>query len=101
MHQRFLALKTESFQLKNFDIFLLFAQNMDCGYTLEPVLTSTHNLMFGAKIREIGIPLQTPVFYIKVGFKGVYMSRTCFPDGVGFFVYFPHSEMCTLSLILN
>ena len=32
----FLALKIESFQLKKFDIFLIFAQNIDCGYTLEP-----------------------------------------------------------------
>ena len=24
------------FQLKNVDIFLTFAQNIDCGYTLEP-----------------------------------------------------------------
>ena len=41
---------------------------------------STHNLCFGSKIRKIGIPLQTPVFYIKVGFKGVYITRACFPD---------------------
>ena len=77
----FLALKIENFQLKMFDIFLIFAQNIDCGYTLEPplrggsneypqsmfceaVLTSTHNLCFGAKIRKIGIPLHTPVFSI-------------------------------------
>ena len=26
----------ENFQLKIFDIFLIFAQNIDCGYTLEP-----------------------------------------------------------------
>ena len=32
----FLALKIENFQLKNFDIFLIFAQNIDFGYTLEP-----------------------------------------------------------------
>ena len=32
----FSALKIENFQLKNFDIFLSFAQNIDCGYTLEP-----------------------------------------------------------------
>ena len=32
----FLALKIENFQLKNFDNFLIFAQNIDCGYTLEP-----------------------------------------------------------------
>ena len=31
----FLALKTENFQLKNFDIFLIFAQNIDCGCSLE------------------------------------------------------------------
>ena len=31
----FSALKFENFQLKNFDIFLIFAQNIDCGYTLE------------------------------------------------------------------
>ena len=30
--------------------------------------------------RKIDIPLQTPDFIIKVGFKGVYFSRTCFPD---------------------
>ena len=34
--QIFLALKIENFQLKIFDIFLIFAQNIDCGYTLEP-----------------------------------------------------------------
>ena len=32
----FLALKIENFQLKKNDIFLNFAQNIDCGYTLEP-----------------------------------------------------------------
>ena len=31
---------------------------------------STHNRCFGSKIRIIGIPLQTPFFYMKVGFKG-------------------------------
>ena len=36
----------------------------------EAVLTSTHKLCFGAKIRKIGIPLHTPVYYIKVGFNG-------------------------------
>ena len=38
----------------------------------EAILTSTHNLCFGAKIRKICIP--------QVVFKGVYISRTCFPD---------------------
>ena len=26
----------ENFQLKKFDLFLIFAINIDCGYTLEP-----------------------------------------------------------------
>ena len=34
----FLALKIENFQLNFFYIFLIFAQNIDCGYTLGPVL---------------------------------------------------------------
>ena len=63
----FKVVKNENFPLKNFDIFLIFAQNIDCGYTLEAVLTSTHNLCFGAKIRKIGIPLQTPVLLYKSG----------------------------------
>ena len=33
IHRVFLALKIENFQLKKFDIFLIFAQNIDCGYT--------------------------------------------------------------------
>ena len=28
--------KIDHFQMKNSDIFLIFAQNIDCGYTLEP-----------------------------------------------------------------
>ena len=34
--ENFLSLKNENFQQKNVDIFLIFAQNIDCGYTLEP-----------------------------------------------------------------
>ena len=55
--------KIEKFYQKNFAIFNIFAKNMDRGYTLVPprreraeaVLTSTHNLCFGTKIRKIGI----------------------------------------------
>ena len=32
----FKVVKYENFPLKNIDIFLIFAQNIDCGYTLEP-----------------------------------------------------------------
>ena len=73
----FKFVKFENFQKKIFDIFLIFAQNIDCG---EAVLTSTHNLCFRAKIRKIDIPLIPQFCYIKVGFKGVYITRTCYPD---------------------
>ena len=43
--------------------FLFLLQNRDCGYSLEP----PHNLCFGAKIRKIGLPLQTPVLLYKSG----------------------------------
>ena len=32
----FKVVKNENFQQSNFDILLIFAQNLDCGYTLEP-----------------------------------------------------------------
>ena len=32
----FFTCKNCKFHQKNFDIFLIFAQNIDCGYTLEP-----------------------------------------------------------------
>ena len=74
-----------------FNIFLIFAQNIDCGYTLEPpqcggsneteaVLTSIHNLFFRAKIRKNVYPCTPQFFYIKVGCKGFFITRTCFRD---------------------
>ena len=65
-------------------IFLILVQDVYSGYTLEPrlgeaVVTRTHNLYFGAKIRKIGIPPYPSFAIIKVGFKGpVYISRTWF-----------------------
>ena len=34
--ENILVVKNENFHWKNFDIFLIFAQNIDCGYSLEP-----------------------------------------------------------------
>ena len=36
INRDFDVVKNENFQKKSFDIFLIFAQNIDCGYTLEP-----------------------------------------------------------------
>ena len=57
---QYLKLKISS---ENFDSLNMFAQNIDCGYTLEP----PDNLWFGAKIRIIGILLYTPVLLYKSG----------------------------------
>ena len=45
---------------------------------------STHNLRFRAKIRKIGLPLYTPIVLYKMGFKGVFIARTCYPDASDF-----------------
>ena len=48
------------------------------------VLTSTHGLCFRAKIRKNEYPCKSHFYYIKVGCKGVFVTRTCFRDGVLF-----------------
>ena len=45
------------------------------GLSAEVVLTSTHNVCFGSKIRNFFIPLKPQFFYIKVGFNwGIHFS---------------------------
>ena len=46
--------KNDNFQMKIFDIFLIFAQNIDCGYTLEP--PQYPQSMFCSKNKKICIP---------------------------------------------
>ena len=64
------------FQIKKSDIFLISAQNIDCGYSLEPPRqggsNEYHNLCFCAEIRKIMYtPCKSQFYCIKVGFKGV------------------------------
>ena len=66
--------KNDFFLDKYLDNFLIFAQNIDCGYT------STHNLCFGAKIRKNVYPCKPKFYYINVGCKGFFVTRTCFRD---------------------
>ena len=81
--QRFFSfVKIENFLGKKLILFLIFAQNICCGYTLEPPRPPS---MFKAKIRKIGIPLHTPVFLYKVGLRGyilhghVFLMLSLFP----------------------
>ena len=50
------------------------------GTLNEAVLTSTHNLCFRAKIRKNVYPYTPQFYYIKVGCKGVFITRICYHD---------------------
>ena len=59
---KFYHQKNENFQIKNSDIFHIFAPNIDCGYSLEPPRRGGYNeypqSLFWAEIRKI---MYTPV----------------------------------------
>ena len=83
--QYFTAVKMIIFRLLLF-FFFFFAQNIDCGYTLEPPQRGGSNeypqSMFWSKKKEKYVyPSKPHFFYIKVGCKGVFITRTCYPDG--------------------
>ena len=68
--------KTENFQIKTFDIFLISAQNKDCRYSLEPPQRGGSNeypqsmFLSGNKKNNV-YPCKPQFYYLKVGFKGV------------------------------
>ena len=69
----FWALKFGNFDMKKCDIFLVFAQNINCEYTIKPplfiegVLTSTHDICIRAKIKTNEFFCRPQFYYIKVG----------------------------------
>ena len=56
IYRDFKVVKKENFHQKKIDIFLIFAQNIDCGYTLEPPRRGGSNeypqSMFWSKIKK-------------------------------------------------
>ena len=58
-------------------MFFIFAQNIVRGYTLEPVTTI---YVLEQKLEKSIYPTKTQFYYIKMGFKGVKLTRTCYPD---------------------
>ena len=71
----FLVVKIEKFHQKNFDIFPIFAQNIDCGYTLEPPRRGGSNeypqFMFWSKNKKNRYTPANPSFTIqKWGLRG-------------------------------
>ena len=70
--------KTESFQIKNSDIFHISAQNIDCGYSLEPPRRGGSNeypqsMVLSRNKKNNAYPCKPQFYCIKVGFKGVKM----------------------------
>ena len=69
-------MKKWKFSDKNSDIFHISAQNIDCGYSLEPPHRGGSNeypqFMFLSRNKKNNVYPCIPQFYsIKVGFKGV------------------------------
>ena len=67
--------KTENFQLKKSDLFHISAQNIDCGYLLEPPQGGGSNeypqSIFLSRNKKNNVyPCKPQFYYIKVGFKG-------------------------------
>ena len=66
IYGKFHLRKTENFQLKNSDIFHISAQNIDCGYSLEPPRQGGSNeypqSMFLAEIRKLMYTHVNPSF---------------------------------------
>ena len=77
--------KNENFQIKNSGIFHISAQNIDCGYSLEPPRRGGSNeypqSMFLSRNKKNNVyPCKPQFYYVKVGFKGVKIIWVCFRD---------------------
>ena len=74
--ENFTTKKMAIFRIKNSDIFHISAQNIDCGYSLEPSRRGGSNeypqSMFLSRNNKNNVyPCKPQFYYIKVGFKGV------------------------------
>ena len=68
--------KTESFQIKILIFFHISAQNIDCGYSLEPPRRGGSNehpqsMFLSRNTKNNVYPCKPQFYYIKVGFNGV------------------------------
>ena len=74
--------KTENIQIKISDMFHISAQNIDCGYSLEPPRRGGSNeypqSMFLSRNKKNNVyPCKPQFYYKKVGFKGVKIIQAC------------------------
>ena len=73
---KILPSKKEKLQIKNSDILHISAQNIDCGYSLEPPRRGGSNeypqSMFLSRNKKNNVyPCKPQFYYVKVGFKRV------------------------------
>ena len=66
IYRKFHLQKLKNFQIKNSDIFHISAQNIDCGYSLEPTI-----YVLSRNKKNKVYPCKPQFYFIKVGFKGV------------------------------
>ena len=76
-------LYNENLQIKNSDIFHISAQNIDCGYSLEPHQQGSSNeypqsMFFSRNKKNNVYPCKPQFYYIKFGFKGSKLNRHVF-----------------------
>ena len=74
--ENFTTKKNENFQIKILIFFHISAQNMDCGYSLEPPRLDGSNeypqSMFLSRNKKSKVyPCKLQFYYIQMGFKGV------------------------------
>ena len=75
--------KPENFRIKISDIFHISAQNIDCGYSLEPPRRGGSNeypqsMVLSRNKKNNAYPCKPHFYYIKVGFKGSKLYRHVF-----------------------
>ena len=75
--------KNELFRIKNSDIFHVSAQNIDCGYSLEPPGQGGSNeypqSMFLSRNKKNNVyPCKPQFYYIKWGLRGSKLYRRVF-----------------------
>ena len=83
IYRKFHLQKLKIFRLKNSDMYHISAQNIDCGYSLEPPRRGGSNeypqSMVLSRNKKNNVYRYKPKFYyIKVGFKGSKLYRHVF-----------------------
>ena len=98
--------KIENFQTKNSNIFHISAQNIDCGYTLEPPHRGGSNdypqSMFLSRNKKNNVyPCKPQFYYIKWGLRGSKLYRRVFVMNVTLaWTYFSEPENIDLRVVV-